>query len=360
MAVNKVVLGSETLLDLTGDTATAADVAEGKTFHLASGVQATGTASGGSSGVSVFYGTCATAAATKAKVVACEEFTSEDLVKGTVINVKFTYAQNYVGSPTLNVNGTGAKTIRITGDTNAGQYEWITGEMLQFVYDGTYWVVTDGGRATTRYYGAVRLSSDTNSTSTGLAATPSAVKAAYDLADGKQDALVSGTNIKTINNQSLLGSGNISISGGASLPIATASTLGGIKVGSGLSVSSDGTLSASGGGSSWTDISSLAWVQSTEGAATISAKTDGFLVVFCAEVYELDDGGYSLTIFAPSGYEPAAMSMAPFTDGDNVANGPIGYATAFPESGAISVDITAPESYGAGNTFTFTLIYPIA
>lgn len=45
--VNKVVLGTETLLDLTGDTATAEDVAEGKTFHLASGVQATGTASGG-------------------------------------------------------------------------------------------------------------------------------------------------------------------------------------------------------------------------------------------------------------------------------------------------------------------------
>ena len=31
---------------------------------------------------------------------------------------------------------------------------------------------------------------------------------------GKQDALVSGTNIKTINNESILGSGNISISGG--------------------------------------------------------------------------------------------------------------------------------------------------
>lgn len=31
----------------------------------------------------------------------------------------------------------------------------------------------------------------------------------------KQDILVSGTNIKTINNQSILGSGNITISGGA-------------------------------------------------------------------------------------------------------------------------------------------------
>lgn len=47
MAVNKVVLGDEVLLDLTSDTATAADVAQGKTFHLSTGVQATGTSSGG-------------------------------------------------------------------------------------------------------------------------------------------------------------------------------------------------------------------------------------------------------------------------------------------------------------------------
>lgn len=48
--VNKVVLGTETLLDLTGDTATAADVASGKTFHLANGAQSVGTASGGGGG----------------------------------------------------------------------------------------------------------------------------------------------------------------------------------------------------------------------------------------------------------------------------------------------------------------------
>jgi len=57
--VNKVVLGSETLLDLTADTATAADVAQGKTFHLATGAPATGTASGGGGGgaTNMFTGT---------------------------------------------------------------------------------------------------------------------------------------------------------------------------------------------------------------------------------------------------------------------------------------------------------------
>jgi hypothetical protein len=35
-----------------------------------------------------------------------------------------------------------------------------------------------------------------------------------ELVDNKQDTLVSGTNIKTINNTSILGSGNIDIQGG--------------------------------------------------------------------------------------------------------------------------------------------------
>ena len=39
--------------------------------------------------------------------------------------------------------------------------------------------------------------------------------------NGKQDALVSGTNLKTINGQSLLGNGDITINGGASLPISS-------------------------------------------------------------------------------------------------------------------------------------------
>lgn len=42
---NKVVLGNETLIDLTGDTAVASDVLTGKKFHLKSGAPATGTCS---------------------------------------------------------------------------------------------------------------------------------------------------------------------------------------------------------------------------------------------------------------------------------------------------------------------------
>ena len=49
---------------------------------------------------------------------------------------------------------------------------------------------------------------------------------------GIQEELKSGENIKTINGNSILGSGNIEIeSGVAEIPVASAETLGGIKVG---------------------------------------------------------------------------------------------------------------------------------
>lgn len=51
--------------------------------------------------------------------------------------------------------------------------------------------------------------------SIGLSHLIGLIKTALGL---KQDTLVSGTNIKTINNESLLGSGNINVSGGGSLP----------------------------------------------------------------------------------------------------------------------------------------------
>ena len=98
--------------------------------------------------------------------------------------------------------------------------------------------------------------------------TASAVKAAYDHADGKQDALVSGTSIKTINGTSLLGSGNIStaelpsvtaadngkvlmvvdgIWQVVSLPIASDNAFGVVKVDGTTITATDGVISTAGG-----------------------------------------------------------------------------------------------------------------
>lgn len=123
-----------------------------------------------------YYGTCATAAATVAKVVTCSGFVLET---GATVAVKFTYT-NTGTSPTLNVNGTGAKAIKQYGSTAANAYHWRAGEVVLFVYNGSYWELISKSTATTSYYGLTKLSSSTSSTSTVLAATASAVKAAYD------------------------------------------------------------------------------------------------------------------------------------------------------------------------------------
>ena len=61
------------------------------------------------------YGVCATGAATVAKEVTVDNFSLE---AGAAVIVKFAYA-NSVASPTLNVNGTGAKPIYRYGTTAA-------------------------------------------------------------------------------------------------------------------------------------------------------------------------------------------------------------------------------------------------
>lgn len=88
-----------------------------------------------------YYAVCDTAAATAAKAVTVDD--TFELVEGAQVTVKFTNA-NSVASPTLNVNGTGAKpiyrygtTVVSTGTTTTG---WVAGAVQTFIYDGTGWI----------------------------------------------------------------------------------------------------------------------------------------------------------------------------------------------------------------------------
>lgn len=89
-----------------------------------------------------FYGTCATAAATAAKVVTLSNAVGWNLVPGVVIGVKFTYS-NTAASVTLNVNGSGAKSIYYANAVYTGKATQITGlqnYIIYYMYDGTNWV----------------------------------------------------------------------------------------------------------------------------------------------------------------------------------------------------------------------------
>ena len=121
-----------------------------------------------------YYGTCATAAATRAKVVECEGFVLEE---GATISVMFTYAQTYNGYPYLNVNDTGNVAVLYKGDSAGIIYMWSAGEIIDFTYDGEYWICHARALATLTYYGITKLSNSAISTSTSLALTPSVVNA---------------------------------------------------------------------------------------------------------------------------------------------------------------------------------------
>lgn len=89
------------------------------------------------------YGTCSTAAGTNAKVVECENFGL--LLAGVTIHVKFTNS-NTASTPTLNVNGTGAKSIYRYGTTKPGTsaaWSWYAGAIVSFTYDGSAWIMND-------------------------------------------------------------------------------------------------------------------------------------------------------------------------------------------------------------------------
>ena len=115
-------------------------------------------------------------------------------------------------------SGTNIKTVNGQSILGSGNITITTnqGTITGISVNGTS-IATSGSAnipaASTSTYGVARLSSSTTSTSTTEAATPSAVKAAYDLAGSKQDKLTSGTNIKTINGNAVLGSGNIDVVG---------------------------------------------------------------------------------------------------------------------------------------------------
>lgn len=89
-----------------------------------------------------FYGTCGTARATKDKV--CNDIDSTfQLYTGVLIFVKFTNT-NSIANPTLNVNGTGAISIKRYGTTapsTSATTSWNAGTIFGLMYDGTYWML---------------------------------------------------------------------------------------------------------------------------------------------------------------------------------------------------------------------------
>lgn len=99
-----------------------------------------GVAFNGSANVT-HYGVCTTEAETAEKAVACNNFS---LDTGSVITVKFTTTNTAQSDVTLNVNSTGAKSIKYRNSVAPSSSLFVAGRTYQFVYDGeSYQLIGD-------------------------------------------------------------------------------------------------------------------------------------------------------------------------------------------------------------------------
>lgn len=120
------------------------------------------------------------------------------------------------------ISGTNIKTINNTSLLGSGNITALT-NISSYVKNNLTYSTSNTTYALSAYQGYLLNQNKENSSNKVTSITASSTdtqypsaKCVYDNISTKQNTLVSGTNIKTINNQSLLGSGNITISGGGS------------------------------------------------------------------------------------------------------------------------------------------------
>lgn len=225
MAVNKVIYGNTTLVDLTSDTVTADNMAEG--------VRATGA-----------DGTKIVGLLPKVAIDNELSLTSTNPVQNKTItaalsNLDIDIATNDEIDNALNLAG--------SGDLPTGG-----GGIVPIALGGTGATTTAGARtnlgvSATTDFAKVAFSGSYND----LTGTPTIPTATGDLTNNSGYITSSALNgyVKSVNGTSPDSNGNVTISvGGGSgnytLPTASSSTLGGVKIGSGLTINTSGVVSA--------------------------------------------------------------------------------------------------------------------
>ena len=130
-------------------------------------------------GAIIPYGTCSTGASTVAKTVTVDS-NSFTLKTGACVRVKFSNT-NSASSPTLNVNGTGAKAIKRYGTTavsTSANSSWSAGSVVELTYDGTYWVINNFLNTT---YSSMTVDEyETGTGTTGRTISPERLKGAIE------------------------------------------------------------------------------------------------------------------------------------------------------------------------------------
>jgi hypothetical protein len=167
-AANRSITLPAAPTSVSGNAGTATTLATARTID--------GVSFNGSAAINHF-GTCSTAAGTAAKTVSLSGFS---LVTGAEITITFT-ATNTAASPTLNVNGTGAKSIYYRNAAISAGY-LAANRTYRFVYDGSqYELIGDINTNTT--YGVATTSANGLMSSTDKTKLDNLVSLTEDIDD---------------------------------------------------------------------------------------------------------------------------------------------------------------------------------
>lgn len=229
MAVNKIIYNGETLVDLTSDTVTADDLAAGVTATGADGKPVIGLLPKVT--IDTELSTTSTNPVQNKTITAALSNLDIDIATNDEID----NALNLAGSGDLPTGGGGIVPIALGGTgatTTAGAR-------------------TNLGVSATTDFAKVAFSGSYND----LTGTPTIPTATGDLTNNSGYITSSALNgyVKSVNGTSPDSNGNVSISvsgssgsggGNYTLPTASSSTLGGVKIGSGLTINTSGVVSA--------------------------------------------------------------------------------------------------------------------
>lgn len=140
----------------------------------------------------IWFGTCDTASGTASKTITLADSTDTfSLAQGHILRILF--SNGNTTSNQVKFSCTGVFTdinaySRNTSGTLTNLYaRWQSGEVIDFIYDGTEFVMVDSNIATTTYYGLVQLSNSRTNTSTTLGMGISAFDTLVTNALNKED-----------------------------------------------------------------------------------------------------------------------------------------------------------------------------
>ena len=160
----------------------------------------------------VWYATSSTSGSTSSKVATTTDYVYNrgfSLEAGNIVFVKFYNQSTSADNLYLNVDNTGSKQVYVTGNYADGSYLWNANDVVGFIYDGTYWRMLGGGKATTSSYGKVKLATNYTDSSSTTVPTSAHLYSVYSMLSGKQNQLTAGTGISIDANNVISATGGV-------------------------------------------------------------------------------------------------------------------------------------------------------